>query len=681
MSLPSVSSGTRIGAAIAAVLLLATGLSADGANLPAAEVAVFALSNDGSALAERTITFGQVFRPGTVGKQDQLQAAIGGVPVPTQIDAKAFNPDGSVRHAVVSVRLPRLSGGQRLTGTIIKGAEPVAASGEYASIPQLDVAVTLKTKNEPDKQVQLNLPSIAQAAKETPRDTWLNGALAKERRFTASVTPNLQVLFDVFTPRGGPARVDVTFRNDWTGTHGSDTVTYDVDISIAGAVRYKARDVQHHPFLVWHKQFWADGGTDIRMIPSLALLQAAAAIPRYDPQFRVAGYFSDEVARIARDLSTEPLDNAMITKYMPQTGGRWDIGPLPTWAAVDLLAPTALSRRAVLANGDAAGSVPWHIRSRKTGQPLSIDEFPQLWLDGRGEPVAGALPENFTTNRYGWQLDDAHQPSLSYLPYLLTGSQYYRDELAHQAAFVLLMIPGPGYRGGNAGLLMGKENESWEQVRALAWSLRTLANAAFILPANDPTRSYFDAKLRGNLAKMVELYVQDRAMKSAGALEGWMPGAYEPPGVLAPWQQGFLAIVLNWTNDMGYRDAGQVVGWMSNFITGLFTNREQGFDPIRGAAYNVRVFDPDKNYRFKTWTEAFEGDGLNKRAGNLLDEDWKAYGNVMQAGVGAAYAVTRSPRAQQAYEFVKNRASQVESRYRGDPTFAIVPFTDARAPQ
>lgn len=676
MSLLGMSSGKRAWAAI--VLLFATGLAADGAVVPNSEIATFALANDGGALAERTISFGQVFRPGTVGKQDQLQAAIGGAPVPTQIDAKAFNPDGSVRHAVVSVRLPRLNSGQRLAGSLVKGPEPVAATGEYAGIPQLDVAITLKTKNAPDKQVQLNLPGIVEAAKETPRDTWLNGPLARERRFTASVTPNLQVLFDVFTPRGGPARVDVIFRNDWTGTRSSDTVTYDVDISIAGAVRYKARGVQHHPFLVWHKQFWADGGTDIRMVPSLALLQAAAAVPRYDPQFRIARNFPDQIARGVLELSDEPLNSAMITKYMPQTGGRWDIGPLPTWAALDLLAPTAYSRQAVLANGDAAGSVPWHIRSRKTGQPLSIDEFPQLWLDGRGDPVPGALPENFDTGRYGWQLDDAHQPSLSYLPYLLTGSQYYRDELAHQAAFVLLMVPGPGYRGGNAGLIMGKDNESWEQVRALAWSLRTLANAAFILPANDPMRGYFDAKLRGNLARLVQIYIQERANKSAGALEGWVSGAYEPEGVLAPWQQGFLAIVLNWANDMGYRDAGQVVSWMSNFITGLFTNREQGFDPMFGAAYNVRVFDPDeKGRRITSWAEAFEADGLKQRPRNQVDEDWKAYGNVMQAGVGAAYAVTRSPRAKQAYEFVSDRASRVEPRYRGDPTFAIVPFTDA----
>jgi hypothetical protein len=228
---------------------------------------------------------------------------------------------------------------------------------------------------------------------------------------------------------------------------------------------------------------------------------------------------------------------------------------------------------------------------------------------------------------------------------------------------------------------MGQNNDSWNQVRGLAWSLRTLANAAFLLPTNDPMRGYFDAKLRGNLAKMVQIYIQERAHKSAGPLEGWVSGAYEPMGVLAPWQQGFLAIVLNWANDMGYRDAGQIVGWMSNFITGLFTNREQGFDPDRGAAYNVKVFHLSDGSLLNTWADAFEESGLKERSSNMVEEDWKAYGNVMQAGVGAAYAVTRSPRAKQAYEFVRNRASQVESRYRGDPTFAIVPFTDAQASQ
>ena len=678
MKLLGVSLEKRAWAVVTIALLFAPALAADGAIVPSSEVAVFALSNDGGALAERTVSFGQVFRPGTVGKQDQLQAVIGGAPVPTQIDPKAFNSDGSIRHAIVSVQLSRLSGGQRVIGTLVSGAQAAAVPGDFVPVPSVDVVVTVKTPNAPDMPVMLNLSNIAQSAKETPGDVWINGPLARERRFTASVNEHLQILFDVFTPKSGPARVDVTFRNDWTGTRARDTVNYDVEIQVAGVSRYKAQGVEHDPFTAWHKQFWTDNGADIRMVPSLAMLSAAAAVPRYDPEFRIANKYSGDLARAVQELRDEPLGNAMITKYMPMSGGRMDIGPLPTWAALDLMAPSTYSRRAVLANGDAAGSVPWHVRNRKTGRPLSIDEFPNLWLDGRGEPVPGALPERFDLEANGWTIDDAHQPSLTYLPYLLTGSQYYRDELTHQAAFVLLMVDS-GYRGGKAGLFMGENNDSWEQVRALAWSLRTLATAAFILPAGDPMQVYFDAKLKGNLTKMVQLYVRDGTMKSAGALEGWVPGAYEPEGVLAPWQQSFLAVVLNWINDMGYRDAGQVAGWMSNFISGLFTNKDQGFNPENGAAYNVRVYDPKGNHRFTTWAEAFTRSDLDELSYSALDEEWKAYGNVMRAGVGAVYASSRSPRAWQAYQFVSNRADRVEMPYRGDPTFAIVPALDQQA--
>src|SRR5690606_6400557 len=121
------------------------------------------------------------------------------------------------------------------------------------------------------------------------------------------------------------------------------------------------------------------------------------------------------------------------------------------------------------------------------------------------------------------------------LPYLLTGSQYYRDELAQQAAFVLLFYD-PGFRGGKNGLIIGDDGQAWQQVRGLAWSLRTLATAAFILPSDDPMQGYFDRKLRGNLAKLVELYVDDRKLKDAGEIEGWVPGAYSPENMTAPWQ-------------------------------------------------------------------------------------------------------------------------------------------------
>jgi hypothetical protein len=53
---------------------------------------------------------------------------------------------------------------------------------------------------------------------------------------------------------------------------------------------------------------------------------------------------------------------------------------------------------------------------------------------------------------------------------------------------------------------------------------------------------------------------------------------------------------------------------------------------------------------------------------------WTAYGTIMQAGTGAIYSVTRTPRAEKAYRYASERAGEISYGYvRGDPTFAIVP--------
>ena len=641
----------------------------------AGSVGKFELHAD-TTMPDRTVSFGQIFRIGAVQRGDRLQVLLDGHAIPTQLDPKAFNADGSVRHALLTIQLPKLRSGQKLNAVIVKqtggAAPPVAPLA--VQIPALDVVVGMKEANGAAKNIDINLQTVAQNPKNAVPGFWINGPLAQERRFMTDVNDHLQIMFDVFTPASGPARIDVIFHNDWTGIHNNDAVDYDVTMSLAGAVAYQAHAVHQYTFSTWHHLLWTDGKPSIRMVPDLATLEDAGAVPRYATDFDIANVFTDQISQWAGKMSDTPMSSGTVDMHMPDTGGRMDIGPLPTWDVVDLINSSEASRKFLLGDADAAGSVPWHLRDRKTGLPLTIDAHPNLWLDPRGgETLQGILPEPFNGENHGWTIDDAHEPALVYLPYLLTGLQYYRDELSQQAAYVLLATPND-YRGLGHGYIIGEHGEAWVQVRGLAWSLRTLANAAFILPNNDPLHGYFDAKLRGNLAKLVQLFVQDRSLKSAGALEGWVPGDYRPAGVLAPWQQSFLAVVLNWTNDMGYPDAGRMTAWMSNFLVGLFTNGDQGFDPSRGAAYNLTVYDAASGRRFDSWAEAFKKSGLGDKSPKDVNDDWTAYGMIMRAGVGAAYSVTPSPRAEKAYDFVRDRFGQISwPQAKGDPTFAILP--------
>jgi hypothetical protein len=670
------------GRALFLTLLLLAGsfpasYAADEAPADGTSVGKLEIHSDES-LPARTVSFGQIFLPGAVRNGDQLQVMLDGHPAAAQMDAKAVNADGSVRHAVLTVELPKLRSGQKLNATIVKlaGAAGVAPTGEIA-VPPLDVVVGLKGANGAVNKVDINLQTLAQDPKNATPGFWLNGPLAQERRYMADVNDHLQILFDVFVPRTGPARIDVIFHNDWTGIRHDDNFDYDVDMSLGGAPVYQARAVHHYTFSTWHRLLWTDGKSSVRVVPDLATLEAAGAVPRYDANFSIGGDLAGDIGSAANKLDDKPMSSGTVDHHMPDSGGRSDIGPLPTWDVADLLDGNEASRKLVLANGDAAGTVPWHLRDRKTGLPLTIDAHPKTWLDPRGEGTVkeGVLPEAFQQESHGWTIDDAHQPALSYLPYLLTGSQYYRDELATQAAFVLMSYD-QDYRGGSHGYIIGENGEAWQQVRGLAWSLRTIATAAFILPGTYPLRGYFDAKLKGNLAKLVQIFVQDRKMKAAGPMEGWVTGDYGTPGVTAPWQQGYLAVVLTWVNDMGYPDAGRMVSWMSNFLAGLFTSGDQGFDPMRGPAYNLRAFEPESGKPLNDWAEAFKKSGLGDVTGQQQIEIWQDYGRIMQAALGGAVSITHAPRVQQAYEVVRARTAQVTYRpSRGDPTFAILPQT------
>ncbi len=672
-------------APFAILLLLAGSVPASHAANESApdanEVGHFALHAD-TSLPARTVSFGQIFLPGTVRPGEPLQVVLDGHPAPIQVDPKAFNPDGSVRHAILTVELPKLRSGQDLNATILRNpsAAPVAALPVDMALPALGLSVTLKAAGGAAHKVDLDLQTIARNPKNVVPGFWLNGPLAQERRYMADIDDHLQVLFDVFVPKSGPARVDVIFHNDWTGLGRNDNLDYDVDITLGGTPVYQARAVHHYTFADWHHLLWTDGKDSVRVTQDLATLEAAAAVPRYVANFPVAREIMNDLEGSTDKLGDKPMSAGTVTRYMPSTGGRWDIGPLPTWSVVDLLNSSEETRKLVLANGDAAGAVPWHIRDRKTGLPLSIDAHPKTWLDQRGQGTVaeGVLPEPFQEENHGWTMDDAHQPSLSYYPYLLTGSQYYRDELAAQAAFVLLSYDD-GYRGGAQGYIMGKNGEAWTQVRGLAWSLRTLANAAFILPTSYPMRGYFDAKLKANLAKLTQIFIQERRMKAAGPLEGWVTGPYRPEYATAPWQQGFLAVVLTWTNDMGYADAGRMVTWMSNFLAGLFTSADQGFDPMRGGpAYILAVSDPKDGRLISNWGEAYKASELDQKPDKEIVETWQNYGRILQAALGGALSITHAPRVQTAYDLVRDRTDRVTYRYsRGDPTFAIVPRSGA----
>jgi hypothetical protein len=77
------------------------------------------------------VTFGQVFKAGDVPAGATLTASLDGQPVTLQVDTKATNPDGSLRHAVLTAIVPSLQGSATVPLALATGA---SATGQASPI-------------------------------------------------------------------------------------------------------------------------------------------------------------------------------------------------------------------------------------------------------------------------------------------------------------------------------------------------------------------------------------------------------------------------------------------------------------------------------------------------------------------------------------------------------------------
>ena len=116
------------------------------------------------------VTFGQVFKSGAVMPGDSLVARIDGVDYAVQMDVKATNSDGSVRHAVLTLNAPEIAPGGNLAVMLAKGSaampSPAAPSAAalLASGYNLDVAFTFRNADGTTTTANASAAAALQAA-------------------------------------------------------------------------------------------------------------------------------------------------------------------------------------------------------------------------------------------------------------------------------------------------------------------------------------------------------------------------------------------------------------------------------------------------------------------------------------------------------------------------------------
>lgn len=247
---------------------------------------------------------------------------------------------------------------------------------------------------------------------------------------------------------------------------------------------------------------------------------------------------------------------AGITAYMPSTGERGEIGLVTDPQAKFICTADQASLDLLRAQAEAAGTMPWHMRDETQTGPFDFRKYPKAtWYYSSNAGTPHVKTANTPVS-----LDSAHQPSLAYLPYLLTGDPYHLEDLQFQATY-------------NWGALPASYRPSIPQARAFAWSLRTLAQAVRVTPVTTPSwllpQSYWAAQLTETRNWFEDNFVESirperalfRATCNIDASRNEGPTA--PEGTwIDPWQDEFVAAVIGWMVTMGFSEWRQSFDWI-----------------------------------------------------------------------------------------------------------------------
>lgn len=693
--------------ALLSIFAFLCGIAAAGAS--AEVVTVQAISTTLQSQKDVPVTFGQIFKAGDVPAGAHLRATMGGEPVPVQVDRKATHADGSLRHAVITVvapelpasatRLIRLStGGDAPSGAPVT-LDDLLATGFDAHV-SLDVNGTVLTASARDLLAQVRSNGSCRPwGKQC--NVWLSGPQVSEwivggpLQSSTGPNPHLAAYFYIRAYAGDPihrVRVNVVIENDWTWISDPHNITYDATITV-GSQTYQKADIEHYTHTRWHRVMWWHDKAAIYAKLNGQYIQDSRAVSQY-ADVQPADAFLDSVLQ-----DVEPMGHGDQTPDMSATGAQVAIGPLPRWTAAYLLSTDQRAFHWMLANDDATGSYNVFYRDQDTGRPVSLLDYPYMTLMGLNSdtynPNTGeyeAFPVCGGDCSDPNKPDGAHEPSIGYLSYIVTGDFYYLEQLQFWANWNVIRM-NPHYRHHSEGLVKS------EQVRGQAWELRALADAAYITPNDSPLKPYFTDMVRNNIAWYNNHYTDNPDANSLSVITNGYAIVYDdnshhsgPRVRLAPWQDDFFTWTIGHLADLGFDGAERFLRWKARFAVARMTDPD--FCWLLASQYTMRVRNDESSPLYADMGEIYavqfpslvglecnspamlDAWGMGTQAGEMYGyaDSPTGYPSNLQPALAAAVdsGIANSARA---WQIFANRS--VKPDYSNEAMFAVVPRSEA----
>ena len=623
------------------------------------------------------VTFGQAFRAGDVpaGAGMSLRLA-DGRDLPVQLDVTTRHPDGSAKFATVTAQLPALAEGE-MRGMLQLAAPAAAPALDLAGLLAQHSAVIRIDPQDGGPAWSADLSALlSDALRRGAASVWSNGPLVAQARISLDVpeavvggAASMRVVTDLTVRADGTLAADVWLRNDVAMQAGGGTARYGVTVTLDGVEALRADHVKQAQYQAWGRLLDTSGGGAPTVRQDAKYLADAGAVARYDTAAGVdEGLLGSYGAAVVDAGWNTLLGSRGIAQYMPQTGGRADIGPATQAQAAWLISGDARAAAYAVGQAEASGSVPWNLWDEAApsaggaGTWLSLRDWPELWIDQRGGPSPGGLTQPIPGNT-GWTPDTAHQPDLAFTPYLLTGRRALLDQVEAQAAWNLV-ADWPLLRDGK-GIVANSL-----QVRGSAWALRQVDEAAWAAPDGSVEANYFRSMSEANWSWLRSKLPEWTAQQ--GEAHGWIPVSYDFGGDLRPWQQDYFATTAAAAARHGNADALAVLEWQANFLVGRFTHAAQGFDPHDGAAYLIWVGAGAETNT--TWAEIGADTlalGLSNQGG--WDKSQGDYPQLALESLALVADMLHSDTARSAYAWLKGAGAPFTTTrdYARDPIFNI----------
>lgn len=540
-----------------------------------------------------------------------ITPCVGGVRLPAQVDVLRRAPDGSIRHALVSFVLPTSPPGAPVRIDWLNEPPPSPPSFAWGFGPAaLNPRLTLVPAGDGARPLTSDAGRVLAGnwgASDRVR-VLHDGPVMKEIEIrTVPVAPDgtpderLEVYWRMraFTGRRS-VRIEAVVENCRERVKGGrPPVQYkfaSVELSAAGRPLYREGPFDHLDQTRYRILAWTDGPLeDLHRRPEYEYWVRGRFVPKYrwtspmTPEKVDAAFTRPSDDRPALRRLQGILENGIIHRHMPGTGGRWEMNPYPSWIPAYLMSGAPRLYRAILhADGNGAGA--FYIHVREDGAPgYNVFTVKQPPLDQGYRIELYRLPDG---GRPSVQPDHAHAPSLGYFSYLVTGDRFYAEEMSFWASYQMGEWPHRGLR--------------WRQLdRSFAWSLRQVADAAFILPDDHPLRGYFEEGVNRCMDEMTEGLVRSgRRVHSApeGSWQGsgrlyWVNARYG-----SAWQYAWVVWALGNAVDKGFPKATVVRDWAAEYVVGLYTS-DDAYTAPDGTVYR---YDPRDAMTYSTAIERLE---------------------------------------------------------------------------